>query len=341
MAEHYDALLVISFGGPERPEDVRPFLENVCRGKNVPPERLAEAAGRYEALGGASPLGAGLRAMLVALADELRRHKIDLPVYLGNRNWHPLLADTLRQMAADGVRRALGFVTSAFGSYPGCRQYREDVERARAEVGPDAPVVDKLRLFYNHPGFIGPMAERAAEALVQLPETKRPEARLVFTAHSLPVAMAEASPYVAQLRESCRLVAEQLDRRAWELVFQSRSGRPDEPWLEPDVGDYLVERHQRRRPHPVVLIPIGFLLEHAETAYDLDVEVAALCDYLGISMVRAATVGCHPRVVAMIRELVEERLVEGAPRLALGPEGPSPDLCPPDCCRWSGAGGGD
>ena len=332
MPPIHDAILLISFGGPEKPDDVMPFLENVVRGKNVPRERLLEVAEHYALFGGESPINAENRMLLTALVNELYAHGLNPPVYWGNRNWHPFLADTLRQMADDGVQRALAFVTSAFASYSGCRQYREDIERARAEVGPDAPVVEKLRLFYNHPGFIEAAADRAAAATARLPDAQRENARLLFTAHSLPVAMARTCAYEQQLREACRLVAERLGRAEWELVFQSRSGPPSQPWLGPDIGDRLVELHAAGERGGVVIVPIGLLAENMETVYDLDVEIRALCDHLGLDMVRAATVGSHPRLVQMIRELIEERLDPAAPRLALGNDGPWPDVCPEDCC---------
>jgi protoporphyrin/coproporphyrin ferrochelatase len=337
-----DALLLLSFGGPEGPDDVAPFLANVARGKQIPPERLREVARRYELFGGVSPINGQCRALLAGLIGELNGKGPRLPVYWGNRHWHPLLEDAVRQMAHDGVRHALAFATSAFGSYPGCRQYLEDIERARRAVGPDAPRIDKLRLFYNHPGFIEATAQRAAAALGQIPPERRGAARLIFTAHSIPLAAAERSPYVAQLRESCRLAAEHLlqwplaaSQAAWELAFQSRSGPPAQPWLEPDIRDYLRRLSRSGDAADVVIAPIGFVCECMETVYDLDVEVASLCDELGIKMVRAATVGGHPRLVAMVRELVMERLDPAAPRLALGTLGPWPDQCPADCCQYT------
>ncbi|MCX7425686.1 MAG: ferrochelatase [Planctomycetia bacterium] len=333
MCRIYDALLVVSFGGPEKPDDVAPFLENVVRGKNVPRRRLLEVAEHYELFGGESPINAQIRALLAAVVDEFDAHGPRLPVYWGNRNWHPMLADTLGQMADDGIRRALAFVTSAFGSYPGCRQYREDIERARREVGDAAPEVDKLRLFYNHPGFIEAMADRVAAAAALIPEPRRALARIVFTAHSLPLAMARRCRHEAQLREACRLVAEWVGGLDWRLAYQSRSGRPTEPWLEPDVGDTLVKLHATGAVSDVLIVPIGFLVETMETVFDLDIEIGSLCDHLGINMVRAATPGAHPRLARMIRELVEERLDANAPRLALGEDGPWPDVCPEDCCR--------
>ena len=235
-------------------------------------------------------------------------------------------------MADDGVRRALAFVTSAFGSYPGCRQYLDDIQGAREAVGEKAPQIDKLRLFYNHPGFIEPMAERVQAALDVIPADRRGAARLVFSAHSLPVAMARQSPYRQQLDEACRLVSERIGRAQWDLVFQSRSAVPQQPWLEPDLGDHFRRLHEEGPTRDVVLVPIGFVSEHMEVVYDLDVEAAGLCEELGIHMVRARLVGTHPRFVAMIRELVCERIEEHPTRLALGTLGPSPDECPVDCC---------
>jgi ferrochelatase len=377
--ETYDALLLLSFGGPEGPDDVMPFLENVVRGKNVPRERLLEVAEHYEMFDGVSPINAQNRALLAALVAELNAHGPQLPVYWGNRNWHPLLADTVGQMAEDGVHHALAFVTSAFGSYPGCRQYLEEIERARQEVGPEAPRIDKLRLFYNHPGFIEAMADRVGTALAEVPAERRSAARLIYTAHSIPAAIAKTSPYEHQLRCACRLVTEQRGRESfspqgatgslsasagleggkgevdWDLVFQSRSGPPAQPWLEPDIRDYIRQLHgegdcpNSRRPSlrdgararenetvpftaDLVIVPIGFLAEQMELVYDLDVEVRQLCDELGINMVRAATVGNHPRLVRMIRELVLERIDPSTPQLALGADGPWPDQCPDGCC---------
>jgi protoporphyrin/coproporphyrin ferrochelatase len=337
----YDALLLVSFGGPEGPDDVVPFLENVVRGKNVPQERLLEVAQHYEHFDGVSPINAQNRALLVALVAELNAHGPPLAVYWGNRHWHPLLSETIQQMADDGIRHALAFVTSAFGSYPGCREYAEDIERARQEVGPDAPRIDKLRLFYNHPGFIEPMADRVWDALEQIPVERRAKAQLIFTAHSIPQSMARNSPYESQLHESCRLMHERVGRALGsgeepappELVYQNRSGPPSQPWLGPDIRDHLRELARGGTVRDVVIAPIGFLCEHMEITYDLDVEVRQLCEELGINMVRAAVVGRHPRFVKMIRELVLERVEEGSERLALGTLGPWPDQCPADCCR--------
>ena len=328
----YDALLLVSFGGPEGPDDVMPFLENCVRGKKVPLARLQELARHYEPFGGISPINAQNRALLAALVGHLNAHGPHLPVYWGNRNWHPLLSDTIQQMAEDGIRSALAFVTSAFGSYPGCRQYLEDIQRARAEVGPEAPQVDKLRLFYNHPAFIEAVSGRTRAAWDEVPPGRRDGGRLVFSAHSIPLGMAKNSPYERQLREACGLVADGLGRSQWELVYQSRSGPPGEPWLEPDIR-HALGRLAGQGARDVVLVPIGFLCEHMEIVYDLDIEVGGLCEQLGLNLVRAEVVGTHPRFVRMIRELVVERLDADVPRLALGLRGPWPDRCPDDCCR--------
>ncbi|HIQ21249.1 MAG TPA: ferrochelatase [Planctomycetes bacterium] len=331
MAASYDAFLLISFGGPDRGEDVVPFLENVTRDKRVSAERLREVAEHYYHFGGISPLNEENRALLRAVIQELNTHGPQLPAYWGNRYWHPLLVDTVRQMAEDGIRRAVAFVTSAFGSHAGCRQYLEAIQRARQAVGAGAPEIDKLRLFYNHPGFVEAMADRVQEALGQIPERRREASRLVYTAHSLPVAMASRCEYVDQLREACRLVSERVGRAQWDLAFQSRGGPPDQAWLEPEVGQQLFQL-ARCGVADVVVVPIGFLAEHIEVLYDLDVEAAGLCDQLGLNMVRCRTVGAHPCFVRMIRQLIVERISDDPTRLALGARGPAPDVCPPGCC---------
>lgn len=326
----YDAVLIVSFGGPEGPDDVLPFLENVLRGKNVPRERMLEVAHHYEQFGGVSPLNAQNRALISALEVELAERGPRLPVYFGNRNWHPLLPATLRRMRDDGVNRALAFFTSAYSSYSGCRQYREDIERAQSEVGPDAPRIDKLRAFFNHPGFIRPMVERTREALGAIPPERRAAARLVFTAHSIPSAMAANCRYESQLHEAGRLVAASLGHEPWQVVYQSRSGPPSQPWLEPDVCDSL-RALRAAGATDAVLVPIGFLSDHMEIMFDLDTEARRLCEQLGLNLVRARTVGSHPEFVRMIRELIVERM-DGGERPALGDFGPSHDVCPADCC---------
>ena len=327
----YDALLIVSFGGPEELQDVIPFLENVLRGKDVPRERMLQVAEHYYHFGGKSPINGQNRALIAALDGEGKGHGLSLPIYWGNRNWRPLLADTIRCMRTDGVRRALAFATSAFGSYSGCRQYREDIERARAEVGDGAPEIHKLRTFHNHPGFIQAIADRVEAALARIPATGRAAAPVVFTAHSIPLSMAETSPYVRQLEESTRLVSETLGRATGPLVYQSRSGAPSQPWLAPDICDYIRELHSGGGVTDLVIVPIGFLSDHMEVVYDLDTEAGGLCRELGIHMVRAATAGVHSVFVSMIRELILERMKD-TERCALGVLGPAPDFCAADCC---------
>lgn len=333
----YDAVLVVSFGGPEGPDEVMPFLENVLRGRPVPRERMLEVAEHYQHFGGVSPINAQNRALIEALEAELAGAGMHLPVYWGNRNWRPFLDDALRKMRADGVRRALAFMTSAYSSYSGCRQYREDIERAREAIGEGAPAVDKLRVFCNHPGFVEPNARLLGEALAFIPAERRDATAIAFTAHSLPAAMAAGSAYQAQLADTCHLVAGQagIAPERWRLVYQSRSGGPGQPWLEPDILEHLRELASSG-VLDVVVAPVGFISDHMEVLYDLDTEALALAAELGLNLVRAGTVGTDPAFIAMIRELIEERLW-GDPdpvRRALGDRGPSHDLCPADCCRY-------
>ena len=334
----YDAFLLVSFGGPEGPDDVMPFLRNVTRGRNVPDARLAAVAEHYQSFGGVSPINQQNRDLIAALRQSLDAHGIDLPIYWGNRNWRPLLPDTLREMARDGRRHALAYITSAYSSYSGCRQYLEDIERAQAEVGPGAPAVSALRKFYNHPDFIRANADRVRAALATIPAPQQSEAAVVFTAHSIPLSMARNSHYVSQLREAGRLIAEELglsDR--WQLAYQSRSGPPSQPWLEPDICDTLrVLKNEGEAA--VVVAPIGFLSDHVEVLYDLDVEARQLADELGMTMARAQTVGTHPAFVDMIRQLVVERIQPGTERRFLGSEGASPDTCGADCCGGIASG---
>lgn len=318
-------------------EDVLPFLENVLRGKPVPRERMLEVAHHYELFGGVSPLNAQNSALIAALETKLAHDGPRLPIYWGNRNWHPLLPDTLRRMADDGIRRALAFVTSAYSSYSGCRQYRENIAAAQTEVGARAPAVDKLRVFYNHPLFIQAVAERVAGAFAELPDERRESAALVFSAHSIPMAMSDHCRYVEQLTETCRLTAERLGHARWRLVYQSRSGPPSQPWLAPDVCDHLREL-AAGGVRDVVLSPVGFLSDHMEILFDLDTEARALCDGLGVKLIRAATVGTHASYVEMIRELIIERTIDAPDRKAIGQFGPHHDVCPEDCCL-SGRGG--
>jgi ferrochelatase len=329
----YDAVLVVSFGGPEGMDDVMPFLENVLRGRNVPRERMLAVSKHYEMFGGVSPINEQNRALIAKLTRELAANGPRLPVYFGNRNWHPLLADTLGKMRDNGVKNALAFVTSAYSSYSSCRQYLEDIERARASAGLNAPRVEKLRAFYNHPSFIEANVANVRIALSQIPDERRAETRVVFTAHSVPESMAKNCDYEAQLRETSRLIAEALGVARWLLVFQSRSGSPSQPWLGPDVYDYLRQLHAAGT-RDVLIAPIGFVSEHMEIVYDLDTEAMALCRELGMNMIRAATAGTHPAFVEMIRELIMERVNPETPRRYVGASGPRVDACHPGCCSF-------
>ncbi len=328
----YDAILVVSFGGPESRDDVIPFLENVLHGRNVPRERMLAVAEHYYHFGGKSPINQQTRELIAAMDTELEQHGLKLPVYWGNRNWHPMLADTLRQMKQDGVRRALAFVTSAYSSYSGCRQYREDIARAQNEIGAGAPEADKLRAFFNHPGFIEATQDRLQDALREVPDHARKNVQVVFIAHSIPLSMANSSDYVRQLEEVRNLVSASLGVTNNALVYQSRSGAPGQPWLEPDILDYLREVKAHNQASAVVLAPISFISDHMEVLYDLDIEARQLCDSLQLPMVRAKTVGVHPRFIRMIRELILERMNPGAERLSLGSLGARQDECAADCC---------
>jgi ferrochelatase len=331
MSQPYDAILILSFGGPEGMDEVMPFLENVLRGRNVPRERMLEVAHHYELFDGVSPINAQNRALIEALRAELEAHGPRLPIYWGNRNWHPFLSDTVRKMADDGIRNALCFVTSAYSSYSSCRQYLENISRARAEVGDRAPRIEKLRAFYNHPGFIEANRERVRAALEKIPAGRRSRTPLAFTAHSIPRSMADNSDYLAQLMEASRLVAEGLGHESWRLVFQSRSGPPAHPWLEPDILDHL-RALKADGAQDVVVSPIGFISDHIEVLYDLDTEALALSRELGINMVRAATAGTHSAFIGMIRELLLERINPGTERRFLGERGARADVCALDCC---------
>jgi ferrochelatase len=339
----YDALLLVSFGGPEGPDDVLPFLRNVTSGRDIPDERLAEVGRHYERFGGVSPINAQNRRLVAAIGADLEAHGVDLPVFWGNRNWAPYLPDALREMREAGVRRALVFVTSAYASYSGCRQYRENLATARVEVGEGAPELDKLRHYFDHPGFIAPFVDATVEAVNALPPEAREGAPLVFTTHSIPIGQAETSgprggAYVAEHRAAARLVADGVrartdsDNRAWDLVFQSRSGPATQEWLEPDVGDHLEHLSKAGAPG-AVLVPIGFVSDHLEVVWDLDTEAVERAAGLGLPLSRARTpaTGPDPRFVSMVRELVLER-VAGSAREALSPLGPAWDVCTQDCC---------
>ncbi|NIY68801.1 Ferrochelatase, protoheme ferro-lyase [Streptomyces malaysiensis] len=353
---------MLSFGGPEGPEDVVPFLENVTHGRGIPRERLKEVGRHYFLFGGVSPINAQNRELLHALRKDFSEHGLELPVYWGNRNWAPYLTDTLRELVTDGHRRVLVLATSAYASYSGCRQYRENLADALAALGGEGlplPRVDKLRHYFNHPGFVRPMVDATLAALAELPEERRAGAHLAFTTHSIPITAADASgpvaahtgdgeggAYVAEHLEVARLIADAVREetgveRPWRLVYQSRSGAPHIPWLEPDICDHLEELHGEGVP-AAVMVPIGFVSDHMEVKYDLDTEATAKAAELGLPVSRASTVGADPRFAAGVRDLVleraaTERFAEGraaaAPeRCALGTLGPSHDVCPVGCC---------
>ncbi|MFB7171406.1 ferrochelatase [Streptomyces sp. NPDC056254] len=355
-AAPYDALLLLSFGGPEGPDDVVPFLENVTRGRGIPRERLKEVGQHYFGFGGVSPINAQNRALLDALRKDFAEHGLDLPVYWGNRNWAPYLTDVMREMAADGRRRIAVLATSAYASYSGCRQYREnlaDALAALAEEGVELPRVDKLRHYFNHPGFVDPMIEGVVAALDELPAAVREGAHLAFTTHSIPTAAADTSgpvedhteggeggAYVRQHLDVARVIADEVAVRTgvahpWKLVYQSRSGAPHIPWLEPDICDHLEALHAEGAP-AAVMVPIGFVSDHMEVLYDLDTEATAKAAELGLPVARSATVGADPAFAEAVRELVLERAAkergEPAEECWVGMLGQSHDLCAVGCC---------
>ena len=347
----YDALLLLSFGGPERPEDVVPFLENVTRGRGIPRERLEEVGEHYFQLGGRSPINDQNRALLAALREDLAGAGIDLPVYWGNRNWDPYLTDAVRQMAADGVTRAAVFTTSAYSSYSSCRQYRENLADAVAGVE-GAPRLDRLRQYFNHPGFVEPVVDATLTALAELPEGTREGAHLVFVTHSVPEQMAETSgppesagpyrrrAYVRQHRSAVEAVVARVRQETGraqkhDLVYCSRSGDPRTPWLEPDVNDHL-EELARAGTTAVVLVPIGFVSDHMEVIYDLDTEALDTARRLGLAAARAATPGVDPRFVALVRDLLVERAAaergESPAQRTVGDLPAWPGVCAVGCC---------
>ncbi len=332
MNQSYDAILFVSFGGPEGMEDVMPFLENVQRGKNVPEARMREVAHHYELFDGVSPINEQNRALIAELGKLLEREGPRLPIYWGNRNWHPMLADALRQMKADGIKRALAFMTSAYSSYSGCRQYRENIVQAQQEAGAEDLQIDKLRVFYNHPLFVEANAENLRGALERIPSERRDRAHVAFTAHSIPLSMSVNCDYEIQLMETCRLVAEAAQVENWQLVYQSRSGSPTQSWLEPDICDHLRDL-KAKGVQDVVIAPVGFISDHIEVLYDLNTEARQLCDEINLNMIRAQTPATHPKFVGMIRELILERVApETTTRRALGARGANHDVCPANCC---------
>lgn len=328
-----DAVLILSFGGPEGPDEVMPFLRNVVQGRRVPPERLDEVASHYLRRGGRSPLGDHCRSLVAAVRRELRDRGRDLPVYWGNRNWHPFLTDTLRQMSTEGVRRATVVATSAYSSYSGCRQYLEDIEKARAAVGPDAPELAKIRPFFDEPGFVEPLADGLVETLDALARSGaraagEPAPPVLMSAHSIPESMARSCAYERQLAVTAARIASAagIARDQWRQVYQSRSGPPSEPWLGPDVLD-AIRAIPEGRPC-VVVVPLGFVFDHMEVVHDLDTEAANVAAERGIRLVRTATPGTDPRFVEMIVDRIDDPL--------------EPGWCTPGCCAppVPGASGG-
>jgi ferrochelatase len=333
----YDAFLLVSFGGPEGPDDVLPFLRNVTAGRNIPDSRLAEVAGHYHHFGGISPINQQCRDLLAAIEKDFSVAGIDLPVYWGNRNWAPYLSDTVSAMAADGVTRALALATSAYSSWSSCRQYLDDIDRARAKAGPSAPRIDKITPYFRQPGFADAFTATAAAAVASLPAAVRDDVDLVFTAHSIPTAMSAASgpdgdAYPAQLAEVAGVVAGRLGtRRPWRLAYTSRSGPPTQPWLVPDVND-LLEELAAKGSKAVAAVPVGFVSDHMEVRFDLDVEAAHTAERLGLPFARAATAGISAPFVSMITDLV--RQWQGQPPAVVpGTDGAAPGFCgSAGCC---------
>jgi ferrochelatase len=328
QTDSYDAILVVGFGGPEKKEDVMPFLENVTRGRNIPRERLEEVAEHYYQYDGVSPINQQARDLLEVLIPALQEAGVTQPVYWGNRNWHPMLEDTVAQMKQDGVEKVLGLVLAGYSSYSSCRQYREDMYRAGEESGWEASQFDKIRVFFNHPDFVEANADHVKQAAE--PFNGEPY-HLVFTAHSIPNSMSDNCNYQLQLTEASRLVAEAVGVDDWKLVYQSRSGRPQDPWLDPDICDYLKD-YSTNDVKNVVILPIGFLSDHMEVMFDLDEEAQEVCAEVGLKMQRAATVGLHPKFIKMLVELIQERTGQIESKQAIGQFGPNHDVCPLDCC---------
>lgn len=336
----FDAILVVSFGGPEGPDDVIPFLQNVVRGRGVPDERLAKVADQYHRFGGVSPINRENRRLITDLRAALTRRDVELPVYWGNRNWYPFLEEAIAEMRDDGVASAAAFVTSAYSSYSSCHQYIEDIESSREKVGPGAPGIVKIRPFFNHPGFVEPLADGLRDALKD-----HPDAAVLMTAHSIPKAMADASDYERQLRDVGSVVAELAGlagRQPWEVVFQSRSGPPGHPWLEPDINDAINDLPDDEQA--VIVVPIGFVSDHMEVVHDLDLVAAETARRRQVTLTRTPTPGNDPRFVEMIVDLVfeadselggeggENRRANTFEPRAVGSLGPRVFPCRPGCC---------
>ena len=327
----YDAVLVVSFGGPEGMEDVMPFLDNVLRGKRVPEERKLEVAHHYELFGGVSPLNAQNRELVAKVRSSLGEKGIDIPVLLANRNTEPFIPDVMKECQEKGYQKLLVYITSGFSCYSGCRQYRENLMSVQSEMEGEVPQFDKIRVFFNHPLFIEVVADNVRQAIQRLPAETSSSARVVFTAHSIPMAMANTSRYTEQLQEAARLVAERLELPGWDLVYQSRSGPPSMPWLEPDICDHL-DALNDQGVDSVVVSALGFVSDHMEVLYDLDLEARDHAAELGMNYVRASTPGNDPRMVEMVVELIRERLEEWPERRTIGRLPAKHDVCPADCC---------
>lgn len=327
-----------------------PFLEKVTSGRNIPKERLLEVAEHYYHFGGKSPINEQNLALLAAIASELESRGYDLPTYWGNRNWHPFFEDTLKEMVGQGHQKVIALFTSAYSSYSGCRQYRENLDKARQEVGPSSPTVEKLRVFFNHPGFLEPMAEGLRTGLKRFDQER---VAVLFAAHSIPNSMAVGCKYERQLHEASLLcaglaglredqwieAAEPLAGRlcTTELVYQSRSGPPQVPWLEPDICDQIRLRVSQGA-QAIIVVPIGFVSDHMEVLYDLDTEAKELCEELTVGWHRVPSVGTDPRFISMIVDLIEERSGLREEKVFLGSLGPSHDVCPKDCCLSGSTG---
>jgi ferrochelatase len=306
-ADNYDAVLLIGFGGPTSMEEVRPFLDNVLRGRPLPPERIEAVVHHYEIIGGKSPFNELTFRQARALEAQLRAEGLALPVYVGMRTWTPYVQDTLQRMAADGVRRAVGIIMAPHQTDASWGRYERAVSAAREGLGAAAPDIDYVDEWHAHPLFIEAVSGNVGAALQQIPSERRAAAALVFTAHSVPTAMAAASPYVRQITESARLVAERIGHPQWMLAYQSRSGNPSEPWLEPDINE-VVRQRARAGGRDAVVAPIGFVCDHVEVLYDLDIETRRIAQALGLNFVRPATVNDHPAFIRMLADVVRRRI---------------------------------
>ncbi|WFB34715.1 ferrochelatase [Kiritimatiellota bacterium B12222] len=327
----YDAVLIVSFGGPEGMDEVMPFLDNVLKGKGVPEERKLEVAHHYELFGGVSPINEQNRDLLAKVQAELKQQHIDLPVLLANRNTAPFIPDVMKECQDKGYLNLLVYITSGFSCYSGCRQYRENLMDAQASLTGAVPQFDKIRVFFNHPLFIETVADQVAQSMALLPQADQADAKVVFTAHSIPMAMANSSSYTEQLHEAARLIAERLEISDWDLVYQSRSGPPAMPWLEPDICDHLDDLSSQG-VKSVVVSPLGFVSDHLEVLFDLDLEARDHAAELGMTYQRAATPGNDPRMVKMIVELIRERLEDWPERRCIGRLPAKEDVCPATCC---------